>query len=103
MSASISVRFNLQVKKLFEEFGRDYLLFALRKISERQMLFLSIPHTNADFQPILKVLDIIINELESELFSDASELPEQDLSDYFAAILRNAIDQFPNSSIEHSI
>ena len=65
------------VGELDKEFGRNYILRALKVIANRQMLFLDIPEPSPDFLPILKVLEIVINEIEEVFY----KILEQDISE----------------------
>jgi hypothetical protein len=54
--------------ELTVEFGKNYVLFALKKMNEIQSFELDIPNNWDQFHPILKVLDIVQKELEETLY-----------------------------------
>jgi hypothetical protein len=53
---------------LHSDVGDDYIVYALKKMVDQQMLFMTPPRWNADFQPVLKVLSQVIEEMEAVLF-----------------------------------
>ncbi len=77
---------NLKViDELEAEYGRDYILRALKIISNHQLLFLNLPEPHPEFLPILKVLEIIIGEIEEAFYKileeNLSEISSQDIFD----------------------
>ena len=61
------------IDELGAEYGRDYILRAMKIISNRQMLFLNLPEPQSDFLPILKVLEIVIGEIEEAFYNILEE------------------------------
>lgn len=80
------------INELEAEYGRDYILRALKIISNRQMLFLSMPEPSPDFLPILKVLEIVISEIEEAFYNileeNLSEVSGQEIFDEIIERLR---------------
>jgi len=54
--------------ELIHEYGQDYVLFCLKKINEQQGFDLEIPGNFSSFEPVLKVLDIILTEFDNVMY-----------------------------------
>jgi len=89
------------VIELENEFGTDYLIYAIKKINDRQMLFIELPPVSDCFYPILKVLDIISTELENKLFHSQSEHSENEMEQVITTILQCAASYLQTRLLEH--
>ncbi len=50
--------------ELIDEFGLPYLIMGFKQINDRQSLFLDFSYVDLIPDPILKVLDVVVRELE---------------------------------------
>ena len=69
--------FSSKLMELRNDLGDPYVFFALKKISEQQMLHISFPNRFCDFDPIVKVLDMVRGELESVIFEKLDGIPDR--------------------------
>ena len=76
------------IDELEAEYGKDYILRALKIMSNRQMLFLDIPEPPSEFLPILKVLEIVINEIEEAFYKILEENIEADSEEIFKELVK---------------
>ena len=65
------------------------MLRALKIMSNRQMLFLDIPEPPSEFLPILKVLEIVINEIEEAFYKILEEnISEINSKEFFKELVK---------------
>ena len=80
------------INELEAEYGWDYILRALKIISNRQLLFLNIREPSPDFLPILKVLEIVISEIEEAFYNILQEnSSEEDGHEIFNELVNRVI------------
>lgn len=60
--------FESVLKDLESDLGREYVILALKKISDQQMLFIDFSSFPLQNEPILLVLDTCVREIEEFLF-----------------------------------
>jgi hypothetical protein len=74
----LKIKFVRKVSDLQKDLGNAYVYFALKKINEQQRFFITIEIQHVDFQPVGKVLEIAIRELEDILFDNTQGIPDRD-------------------------
>lgn len=67
-STSLTGRLSSLIEGLITEYSKDYVLLALKQISDRQLTYISFADYRLLNEPILKLLELIIIELETVLF-----------------------------------
>ncbi len=72
MTRSLQSKLIMLVHELIDEYGVEYVRFALKKMNEVQEFFIPVPEDWHCFDPILKVLEIVIRELDEALYSNES-------------------------------
>ncbi len=87
--------------ELETEFGLDYIVYAIKKIIDRQMLFIELPPVSDGFFPILKVLDLILTELEHELYRSASDRSANEMEQAVTMILQCAVSYLRTRPHQH--
>ena len=72
----------MQFKYLLDDIGvdvgTDYLLLALKKINDQQMLFINFSKFKLLDDPVIKVLDTIVREIEMFLFESEHAVKSQE-------------------------
>jgi hypothetical protein len=90
VSVSIEMKENLRslTIELLNDYDREYVVFAMKKLNEQQMLGMHIPVKWERFDPHLKVLDLIGKELSTAIFSDESAvLDDADLIEIISYLI----------------
>ncbi len=63
---------------LESDVGPEYVILALKKISDQQLLFLDFSEFTLLKEPVLKVLDTCVREIESFLFESSRAVDSTD-------------------------
>lgn len=66
------------VSNLIDEYSEPYVLFALKKISDRQLLFVSFDGYSFPDDPVLKMLELVNQDLEAALFDSEWRILDKD-------------------------
>lgn len=75
---SLTGRLSSLIEELVTEYSKDYVLLALKQISDRQLTYISFADYHLLNEPILKLLELIITELDTVIFDPDTGIESHD-------------------------
>ena len=78
-----------KIKTLIAEYGTKYVLFAIKKINEQQLLYIEFnPELLSNFQPVMQVLEQVKVDLEGFYWHELNIKSESLLKKYVESSIK---------------